>query len=85
MNLDIIKNLKLNKLSEQNLKEKQQNMVKGGRICECGCGCHYQNSGGSSVEANAAANGRGGLSSSGYLSAHICDGVLYYDFHYGDF
>ncbi|GHV34145.1 hypothetical protein FACS1894178_1080 [Bacteroidia bacterium] len=56
-----MKNLKLNKLEERNLSEKQMNNIKGGEPHKCGCGCCYANSGGSSVCANGKANAQGGI------------------------
>jgi natural product precursor len=59
-------NLKLNKLEEQNLAERQMNVVKGGgNPGNCGCACTYANNGGSSTCDNAAANWNAGLASPG--------------------
>jgi natural product precursor len=71
LNINILKlkkmnNLKLNKLEEQNLAERQMYAVKGGGVGDmCGCGCCYANNGGSSVSDNALANSQGGLVSTG--------------------
>lgn len=58
------KKLKLNSLAKNNLNEKEMSKIKGGGWT-CGCGCHYANSGGSSIDANAAANYDGELFSPG--------------------
>jgi natural product precursor len=63
-----MKKLKLNKLSDQHLAEKQTNMVRGGVSSDncplgCCCGCHYANQGGSSTADNDAANDAKGLAS----------------------
>ncbi|GHV34138.1 hypothetical protein FACS1894178_1050 [Bacteroidia bacterium] len=61
-----MKNLKLNKLEERNLSEKQMNHIKGGGVGDpCGCGCCYADSGGSSVADNAWSNSQSGLVSGG--------------------
>ncbi|GHV35029.1 hypothetical protein FACS1894178_3750 [Bacteroidia bacterium] len=53
-----MKNLKLNKIAEGNLNEKQMHQIKGGGATPfiCSCGCQYANSGGSSISANMYAN-----------------------------
>jgi natural product precursor len=61
-----MKKLKLNKLSDQHLAEKQTNMVRGGAepgggICNCYCACAYADQGGSSTADNQSANNAGGL------------------------
>jgi natural product precursor len=58
-----MKNLKLNKLEEQNLAERQMNVVKGGGCQNCGCSCSYEGNGGSSRNDNGAANKAHGLKS----------------------
>lgn len=50
------------------LSEIEMSAVKGGDHC-CGCGCQYANSGGSSSNANGAANQKGGLAS--YVGAPL--------------
>ena len=56
--------LKLNRLSDQKLAEKQMNMVTGGQgepSCYCCCGCLYEGQPGGSTSAdNRAANGASG-------------------------
>jgi natural product precursor len=78
LKLKVMKNLKLNKLEEQNLAERQMNVVKGG-LCTCGCGCLYANSGGSSTDANANANKSSGIMPNGKIVKVYCDGVWYKD------
>lgn len=61
-----LKNIKLNRLSDAELLDREMSDLKGGR--SCGCGCHYENSGGSSTSDNRGANyagGSSGLQSSG--------------------
>jgi natural product precursor len=57
------KNLKLNVLASENLSKVELNQVKGGT--GCGCGCCYEENGGSSTDANGEANAKGGKSSTG--------------------
>jgi natural product precursor len=56
-----MKSLKLNQLNEKTLSEKEMKNTLGGGCC--GCGCLYENSGGSSTSSNKSANGKGGLCS----------------------
>jgi natural product precursor len=63
-----MKKLKLNRLSDQQLAEKQMNNLLGGAgeggsqiNCGCYCGCCYANQGGSSTQDNGRANQAGGL------------------------
>ncbi|GHV35016.1 hypothetical protein FACS1894178_3710 [Bacteroidia bacterium] len=54
-----MKNLKLNKIAEGNLNEKQMHQIKGGGPedwATCTCGCQYENQGGSSTGNNMSAN-----------------------------
>jgi natural product precursor len=57
--------LKLNKLSAQNLTDRQMGKIKGGSDCivlkTCSCGCQQANNGGSSIADNSSANCRSGL------------------------
>jgi natural product precursor len=46
--------LKLNVLSENNLLEREMNVLRGGRFCTCACA--YANKGGSSSSDNRSAN-----------------------------
>ena len=46
--------LKLNMLSDANLRDKEMNGLRGGGNCYCSC--YYANSGGSSSDANMGAN-----------------------------
>ena len=56
-----MKPLKLNKLSDRKLNEKQMNAIRGGAP-HCTCGCQWAgNGGGSSVQDNCRANGAAGL------------------------
>ncbi|GHV34584.1 hypothetical protein FACS1894178_2370 [Bacteroidia bacterium] len=55
-----MKNLKLNKIAEQNLNEKQMHQIRGG-ASGCSCGCQYANNGGSSISNNGMANADNGL------------------------
>jgi natural product precursor len=58
-----MKKLKLNRLSDQSLAEKQMNSLMGGSGINCGCycGCCYENQGGSTTQDNGRANQAGGL------------------------
>jgi natural product precursor len=47
--------LKLNVLSENNLLEREMNVLRGGEHC-CTCSCYWANSGGSSSSDNSRAN-----------------------------
>ena len=64
-----MKKLKLNRLSDQNLAEKQMNTLTGGEASQCPagccCACRYANQGGSSSSDNGKANTAGGLHSTG--------------------
>ncbi|MDR2408059.1 MAG: TIGR04149 family rSAM-modified RiPP [Bacteroidales bacterium] len=71
------KNLKLNKLAQNAMKEKEMSHINGGvrwvdGICyQCGCGCN----GPSSTNANGLANMDGGLFSpgGGWKFSVVCD------------
>lgn len=52
--------LKLNKLGEAQLLEREMNRLRGGDGYNCGCGCHYEYSGGSSAKDNQDANAHKG-------------------------
>jgi len=70
-----MKNLKINKLAENRLNEKEMNSINGGagwyinlnggQATCCGCACRYANSGGSSDDANGWANSANNLASPG--------------------
>lgn len=69
-----LKNIKLNRLSDAELQEREMSDLKGGNVC--GCGCHYENSGGSSTMDNGSANvgiGSSGGTSSGGNNACYTD------------
>ncbi|WP_299553709.1 TIGR04149 family rSAM-modified RiPP [uncultured Porphyromonas sp.] len=51
-----LKKIKLNKLSDDALAQRQLQGIKGGGADCCTCGCYYANQGGSSRAANDAAN-----------------------------
>ena len=53
--------IKLNRLTENHLKNREMSSITGG--AGCSCGCQYQNSGGSSSACNADANQKGGITS----------------------
>jgi len=61
-----MKNLKLSTLFKDKLSNEELKQITGGR--SCGCGCHYQYAGGSSVAGNGQANYKqgGGALSIGY-------------------
>ena len=46
--------IKLNHLNDDELKNREMNNLRGGRIC--GCGCNYADSGGSTTMYNGGAN-----------------------------
>jgi natural product precursor len=75
-----LKKLKLNVLSEANLREREMNRLTGGeRICTCSC--YYANSGGSSSSSNRNANyniGSGGESGNGCNDYWLVDGIVDY-------
>ncbi|GHV34153.1 hypothetical protein FACS1894178_1100 [Bacteroidia bacterium] len=76
-----MKNLKLNKLEERNLSEKQMNHIKGGSPGDCcGCGCAYENQGGASVAANGNANQAGGLNSTSSIQRYWCKETGWVDY-----
>ncbi|MDY3090516.1 MAG: TIGR04149 family rSAM-modified RiPP [Porphyromonas sp.] len=52
-----LKKIKLNKLAENSLAERQMQGIKGGSSC-CGCGCYYAGRGGSSTHDNGVANSK---------------------------
>ncbi|MBN1990534.1 MAG: TIGR04149 family rSAM-modified RiPP [Bacteroidales bacterium] len=58
-----MKTLKLNKIEASKLNNREMNDVKGG--AQCGCGCNYEGSGGSSSFDNGHANYSGGKFSGG--------------------
>lgn len=58
-----LQKLKLNKLAENSLANREMKELIGGNFCTCGC--HYANSGGSSYDANGSANNAGNLQSYG--------------------
>lgn len=50
------KKLKLAKLAQSTLSNKELSCVKGGACCSCGCGCYWAGEGGSSTVNNGNAN-----------------------------
>ncbi|MEG2336742.1 MAG: TIGR04149 family rSAM-modified RiPP [Bacteroidales bacterium] len=64
-----MKSLKLNKIEGNRLDKKEMNHLCGGNTC--GCGCLHENSGGSTRCANAAANFKGGLTSTGVKPMNV--------------
>lgn len=72
-----MKKLKINQIENQKLSEKALNNLKGGEGVYCSCGCKYANQGGSSVDANGAANSRSGLrSNDGGCAQWWYDGIM---------
>jgi natural product precursor len=82
-----MKNLKLNKLEERNLSEKQMRKIEAGNCtwtegngthtAACACGCAYANSGGSSTAANGQANRARGLCTPNFSYEKFTDGITY--------
>jgi natural product precursor len=74
--IKLMKNIKLNAIEANKLKEKQMNNLKGGSpgTC-CGCACAYANQGGSSDAANGNANKASGLNSPQSIKRYNCDGT----------
>jgi natural product precursor len=82
-----MKNLKLNKLEERNLSERQMRKIEAGRCtwtegiwdmaATCACGCAYANSGGSSTAANGQANRARGLCTPNFSFANFPQGIVY--------
>jgi natural product precursor len=67
----MMKNLKLNTLAQNAMKEKEMHQIKGG--AGCGCSCYYANSGGSSSADNGCANSaHGWYSHKGTNEAYVC-------------
>ena len=66
-----MKNLKLNKLAQNELSKKEMNNVRGGNTC--GCACAHENNSGSSTHDNAYANHASGLRSDGPLELIVSD------------
>lgn len=65
-----LKKIKLNKLVENSLANREMKELKGGDVACCGCGCCYEGQpGGSSSNANLAANAKSGYYSPG------CDNI----------
>lgn len=50
-----LQKIKLNKLAENSLANREMKELKGGNYC-CSCSCAYANNGGSSIDANRDAN-----------------------------
>lgn len=70
--------LKLNKLGEAQLLEREMNRLRGGNGFNCGCGCHYEGKGGGSstrdnIDANAKKDG-GAVSYGGSRYCYHSDG-----------
>lgn len=51
-----IKKIKLNKLADNSLAQREMKGIKGGACCSCGC--FYANQGGSSTQDNGVANAK---------------------------
>ncbi|MDR2408055.1 MAG: TIGR04149 family rSAM-modified RiPP [Bacteroidales bacterium] len=66
-----MKKVKLNKLAQNAMKEKEMNFVRGGR--RCGCGCRYEETGGASTSDNALANYCGCLKSLSDIKVWLVD------------
>lgn len=66
-----LKKLKLNQIALDNLEKRQMNTLYGGE--GCGCPCYYSGTGGSSNEANGAANREKGYDP-GYSCYEVCSG-----------
>ena len=66
-----LKKIKLNKLSDDALAQRQLQGIKGGDngVRVCGCGCCYADKGGSSSHDNLSANSRSGYFSPGCENA----------------
>lgn len=63
-----LKKLKLNQISKANLEQQEMGKLSGGGFGDgveiwpnCGCGCAYASTGGSSTSGNGSANHSGGL------------------------
>lgn len=69
-----LQRIKLNKLAENSLANREMKELKGGNVCTCGC--HYVNSGGSSSLDNGSANNAGNLQSYGGGSPFLDDVVI---------
>ncbi len=67
-----IKRIKLNKLSDDALAQRQLKELKGGKKC-CVCTCAYANQGGSSTHDNRTANYEHGYSSKKLNPYDECD------------
>lgn len=77
LKLKEMKKIKINQIVNQKLSEKALNNLKGGEAVYCSCGCKYANQGGSSVDANGAANSRSGLrSNDGGCAQWWYDGIV---------
>ncbi|MDR1552406.1 MAG: TIGR04149 family rSAM-modified RiPP [Prevotellaceae bacterium] len=65
--------IKLNKLAQNAMKNKEMNHVRGGfgNPYFCGCGCQYAGQGGSSTTANASANSAYGMWPGGGASVKL--------------
>lgn len=72
-----MKKLKLNKLANNQLKEKEMSFLNGGEIdgnrVHCGCGCCYANNGGSSIDDNGQRNAAYGKVSQGCTIVRTID------------
>ena len=79
-----LQKLKLHKLSEASLKDKEMNALRGGNCCSCSC--YYEYAGGSSTAVNANANlgigSYGGYSPVGCNEYTVCDNGWWADYSY---
>lgn len=74
-----LKKIKLNKLSDDALAQRQLQGIKGGSLDgSCFCACRYARLGGSSTQDNALANSERGLDSSGNYGVRIPAPVVIY-------
>lgn len=69
-----LKRFRLNALSAETLRQKEMNAIVGGN--SCGCGCAYEDRGGSSFANNMNANYK-----NGYTSNNICNIVERTDYY----
>lgn len=71
-----MKTVKINEMSKQRLSKKEMSLISGGDgngVVICSCGCQYADSGGSSINANCAANNLRGLTvPKGVEIKHMC-------------
>lgn len=71
--MKVLSRLKLTQLNAEELAQRQLNALRGGY--NCGCGCNYQDCGGSSQGENYNANVANGYTESGGGNVACGDGV----------